>query len=347
MTSKELKTNPPPEEIDPFRKRTASDFTFGEPIGDGSYSTVVHAVEKDSGREFAIKILDKRHILKNDKVKYVHVEKDVLNLLNGHQFVVRLYYTFQDQSSLYFVLDYAKNGDMLELIRKYGSFDIPTTRFFVAEVIVALEYIHGRNVIHRDLKPENILVGEDMHIMLTDFGTAKVLNVPEGPSDSGTEKNDKKKANSFVGTAEYVSPELLSDKLASKASDFWALGALTYQMLCGRPPFQGKTDYMIFQKIINMEYSFPDDFPLIAKDLVSRLLKPDPDARLGVDSPEGGGFQALQAHPFFEGIDWQNLGKETPPTIRTGLVPPTKAKTLDATPFIDRLNEMIDDRGRF
>ncbi|KXS17945.1 Pkinase-domain-containing protein [Gonapodya prolifera JEL478] len=330
-------------ELDPLRRRTANDFTFGDSIGDGSYSTVVHAIEKDSGRDFAIKILDKRHILKHDKAKYVHVEKDVLNHLNGHQFVVRLYYTFQDQASLYFVLEYAKTGDMLELIKKYGSFDLATTRFYVAEIVLALEYIHGKNVIHRDLKPENVLLGEDMHIMLTDFGTAKLLPVVGSQDEGQGGTQGQNKRNSFVGTAEYVSPELLSDKVASKASDFWALGCMTYQMLCGRPPFQGKTDYMIFQNILKVDYTYPDNFPPVAQEFVSALIRLNPASRLGVDSEEGGGYTALKGHAFFEGMDWENVGKQSPPTITSGLSPPVKVVPIDATDFVNRLNDMISN----
>lgn len=288
------------------KKRAPHDFDFFETIGEGSYSTVTHAREKSTGKEFAIKILNKKHIIKEKKVKYVNVEKAVLNKIHNHPLIVRLYYTFQDSYSLYFVLDLAKKGDLLGYIRKMGSFNLECTKFYIAEIVTALEYLHRKNIIHRDLKPENILITEEMHIKLTDFGTAKII---ENEEDNG-------RANSFVGTAEYVSPELLNDKATCKSSDFWALGCIIYQLLAGRPPFKGNNEYQTFQKIIKMEYTLPDEIPDVAKDLIKKLLVENPDHRIGADTPEGGGYEALKSHPFFEGIIWKDIHLQTPPELK-------------------------------
>lgn len=136
-----------------LRKRVPSDFVFGKILGEGSYSTVVLAREKATQQFFAIKVLNKRHIIKEKKIKYVNVEKDVLNKLN-HPFIIKLYYTFQDQDSLYFALELAKHGDLLRYIRKLGHFDIPASKFYIAELILAVEHMHSKGVLHRDLKPE-------------------------------------------------------------------------------------------------------------------------------------------------------------------------------------------------
>ncbi|ORX60074.1 kinase-like protein [Piromyces finnis] len=288
------------------KKRTPQDFDFFETIGEGSYSSVTHAREKSTGKEFAIKILNKKHIIKEKKVKYVNVEKSVLNKIHNHPLIVRLFYTFQDSYSLYFVLDLAKNGDLLGYIRKMGSFDLECTKFYVAEIVTALEYLHKKNIIHRDLKPENILITENMHIKLTDFGTAKII---ENDVDNG-------RANSFVGTAEYVSPELLNDKATCKSSDFWALGCIIYQLLAGRPPFKASNEYQTFQKIIKLEYELPDEIPDVAKDLIKKLLVEDPNHRIGSDTEEGGGYETLKSHPFFEGIEWKDIHLQTPPELK-------------------------------
>ncbi|XP_062914811.1 3-phosphoinositide-dependent protein kinase 1-like isoform X2 [Mobula hypostoma] len=284
------------------RKKRPEDFKFGKILGEGSFSTVVLAREQTTGKEYAIKILEKRHIIKENKVPYVTRERDIMSRLD-HPFFVKLYFTFQDEEKLYFGLSYAKNGELLKYIRKQGSFDENCTRFYSAEIVSALEYLHEIGIIHRDLKPENILLSEDMHIRITDFGTAKVLS-----SD-----NTQARANSFVGTAQYVSPELLTEKSACKSSDLWALGCIIYQLVAGLPPFRAGNEYLIFQKIIKLEYEFPEKFFPKAKDLVQKLLVSEHTKRLGCE--EMGGYGLLKAHTFFEPIAWENLHLQTPPKL--------------------------------
>uniref|UniRef100_A0A8C7XZW6 3-phosphoinositide-dependent protein kinase 1 n=1 Tax=Oryzias sinensis TaxID=183150 RepID=A0A8C7XZW6_9TELE len=284
------------------RKKKPEDFKFGKILGEGSFSTVVLAREHATGKEFAIKILEKRHIMKENKVQYVKRERDLMSSLD-HPFFVKLYFTFQDDEKLYFGLSYAKNGELLKYIRKIGSFDETCTRFYSAEIVSALEYLHIKGIIHRDLKPENILLSEDMHIQITDFGTAKQLS-----SDS-----KQARANSFVGTAQYVSPELLTEKSACKSSDLWALGCIIYQLVAGLPPFRAGNEYLIFQKIIKLEYEFPEKFFPKAKDLVEQLLSLDPSKRIGCE--EMGGYEPLKQHPFFDTISWCDLHLQTPPKL--------------------------------
>ena len=306
-----------------YVKKGVKDFHFGRTLGEGSYSTVMLATDRQTLKEYAIKVLDKRHIIKEKKVKYVNIEKDTLNRLTSHPGVVRLYYTFQDERSLYFVLDVASGGELLGVLKRMTTFDEECTRFYAAQILDTVEYMHSRGVIHRDLKPENVLLDDQMHIKITDFGTAKLLDasnrpransngfpLPGDPVD-GLEEN---RAVSFVGTAEYVSPELLVDKNACKASDLWAFGCIVYQLLAGRPPFKASNEYLTFQKIVQLEYTFPRGFPPVARDLIERLLVLDPARRLALDH--------IKNHEFFDGIKWgRGLWEQKAPRLKS-YVPP-------------------------
>uniref|UniRef100_K1QDU9 non-specific serine/threonine protein kinase n=1 Tax=Magallana gigas TaxID=29159 RepID=K1QDU9_MAGGI len=281
-------------------KKTPNDFIFGKVIGEGSYSTVYLAKEVDSNTEYAIKVLEKRHIMRERKTQYVMREKEVLMKLN-HPFFIRLFYTFQDTDRLYFVLSYARRGELLDYIHRLSSFDEPCTKWYTAEIVAALEYLHSKGIIHRDLKPENILLNDEMHIQITDFGSAKILKDVKGEEEAPVSG----RTTSFVGTAQYVSPEILTN--------LWALGCIVYQLMSGLPPFRGGHEYQIFQKITKLEYEFPDGFSVVAQDLVEKLLVLDPEQRLGCE--EMGGFEKLKSHPFYEGIDFEHIHEQKPPPL--------------------------------
>ncbi|KAG2187899.1 hypothetical protein INT44_000649, partial [Umbelopsis vinacea] len=359
--------------------RTINDFELMGTLGEGSYSTVLAAKDKKTGQSYAIKVLDKFHIIREKKQKYVNIEKLALIRMN-HPGIVSLYWTLQDRNSLCrilgdfleyreamklirtnsmssdYVITLAPHGELLTYIKKLGSFDLATTQFYAAEILSALEHVHSKKVIHRDVKPENILLDENMHIKLTDFGSAKLLDEDEAPISQAPPPNEdveegrrgRPKANSFVGTAEYVSPELLSARAASTASDFWALGCIIYQLLAGKPPFKGATDWLTFGKIQRLEYTFPGSFPVVAKDLVQKLLVLDPQVRLGSD--ETGGVEALKAHAFFEGVQWDQLFASEAPKLRPFLPKMDGMNEYDLTSennvFFQRQGHSFDDIAR-
>lgn len=147
---------------------------------------------------------------------------------------MKLFFTFQDESSLYFLLEYAPNGDFLSVMKKYGSLSEDCTRYYSAQIIDGIKYLHSKGIIHRDIKPENILLDKDMKVKITDFGTAKILE-PKNEDEDNPEFNLLTRSKSFVGTAEYVSPELLNDSYVDARCDIWAFGCMVFQMIAGKP----------------------------------------------------------------------------------------------------------------
>lgn len=247
-------------------------------------------------------------IFREKKEQYVKREREVLQMLNGVPGFVNLFCTFQDSKYLYFVMTYAKNGDLLPHIKKVGSFDIECSKFYAAELVIALENMHSKNIIHRDLKPENILLDAEMHILIADFGSSRIID------ENRDENYSRNRASSFVGTAQYVAPETLQCEKITKAADLWALGCIIYQMISGLPPFRAGSEYLIFKKILKRELIFPDGFHKAAKDLVQRLLQIEPDQRLGAQD-QNDLYESIRSHEFFDGITWDDIRSQVPPTI--------------------------------
>lgn len=321
-------------------KLTTGDFMFGQTLGEGAYARVVHAKLKEyPANQFAIKIMEKNHIKKENKVKYVMMEKAVLAKLN-HSFIMRLLYTFQDSSNLYMCMEMLPGGELLHYILKRrrekeaaGLFgeacDLAATQFYIGEIVEGIEYMHREKVIHRDMKPENVLLTASGHIKIGDFGTAMVikekgsrsrmknLSVSHvvGDAEPAEAEEEDEDRGSFVGTAEYVSPEILQDMEVTPAADMWAIGCIVYQMLYGKPAFRGESEYLTFQNIItHCDASQPLVFPACislhptAASLISQLLQAEASARYGAEvaaeADVESGFRSITKHPFFDGISF-------------------------------------------
>lgn len=283
------------------------DFEWGPQIGEGAYSQVVLATLKPNTK-CAIKIIEKQRIKDLKKEKTIRNERDVLLLLD-HPNVIKLICTFHDEEFYYFALEFAPGGDLHGLLK--GGPIPDAAQFYAAEIVLGLEHMHKKHVIHRDMKPENVLLSDTMHAKITDFGTAKVIGT-EGADDELRAANARK--GTFCGTAEYVSPEILSDQPATIACDLWALGCILFQMISGEFPFKAPSQYLIFQRIKNRTIEWPDSISPVAKDLIDKLMQIAPEDRIGANGPDG--FMKLKAHPYFKGIDWININSQTPPIAK-------------------------------
>eukprot|EP00541_Cyclophora_tenuis_P019054 CAMPEP_0116579464 /NCGR_PEP_ID=MMETSP0397-20121206/22265_1 /TAXON_ID=216820 /ORGANISM="Cyclophora tenuis, Strain ECT3854" /LENGTH=275 /DNA_ID=CAMNT_0004108945 /DNA_START=101 /DNA_END=928 /DNA_ORIENTATION=+ len=208
---------------------------------------------------------------------------------------------FQSKDKLYFVLDYCAGGELFFHLGRLGKFPEYQSRFYAAEIILAISYVHSLDIIYRDLKPENVLLDARGHVRLTDFGLSK-----EGISSSSSG------ANSFCGTPEYLAPEILNRQGHGRAVDWWSLGALLYEMLTGLPPFYCQDREKLFEKIRKSELHYPASLTKPAKSLLRGLLTRDPNKRLGSGHTDA---EEIKSHEFFSDIDWEKLAKGdiTPP----------------------------------
>ncbi|XP_028780405.1 3-phosphoinositide-dependent protein kinase 2 isoform X2 [Neltuma alba] len=323
----------------PQENFTIQDFELGKIYGVGSYSKVVRAKKKDTGVVYALKIMDKKFITKENKTAYVKLERIVLDQLD-HPGIVRLFFTFQDTFSIYMALESCEGGELFDQITRKGRLSEDEARFYAAEVVDALEYIHSLGLIHRDIKPENLLLTAEGHIKIADFGSVKPMQDSRITVLPNAAASDDK-ACTFVGTAAYVPPEVLNSSPATFGNDLWALGCTLYQMLSGTSPFKDASEWLIFQRIIARDLRFPDYFSEQAIDLIDRLLDLNPMRRPGA-GPDG--YGVLKMHPFFKGVNWKNIRDQSPPKLAPeagdGSTKPdgnTSAATSDGTAHVTRL----------
>jgi tRNA A-37 threonylcarbamoyl transferase component Bud32 len=252
------------------RSLKIEDFELLKVVGKGSFGKVMQVMKKDTQRIYALKTIRKQHIISRSEVTHTLAERSVLAQINN-PFIVPLKFSFQSPEKLYLVLAFVNGGELFHHLQKEQRFDINRSRFYAAELLCALECLHGFGVIYRDLKPENILVDYVGHIALCDFGLCKL------------DMKDEDKTNTFCGTPEYLAPELLHGQGYTKAVDWWTLGVLLYEMLTGLPPFYDENTNEMYRKILAEPLHFPgpDVVPPAARDLLTRLLDRDATRRLG------------------------------------------------------------------
>ncbi|KRY15316.1 cAMP-dependent protein kinase catalytic subunit, partial [Trichinella patagoniensis] len=254
-------------------------------VGTGSYGRVYLARQRDSGKFYALKVMSFRKIVRSKQQNHVLSERKVLEKLNT-PFAVKLHWAYHDAKCLYMLLDYVPGGELLSHIRFRKQFSNDVARFYAAEIVVALEYLHERGIVYRDLKPENVLIDRHGHIKLTDFGFAKLLT---------------DRTWTMCGTPEYLAPEIVTGKGYNQAVDWWSLGILIYEMLSGKTPFEAPTAIELYQNIVYGDFKFTRQFERGARDIIRKFLRVEKSKRLG-NTKEG--ILAVKNHRWFVSVNW-------------------------------------------
>ncbi|CAD6996390.1 RAC serine/threonine-protein kinase [Ceratitis capitata] len=296
------------------KKVTLENFEFLKVLGKGTFGKVILCREKATAKLYAIKILKKEVIIQKDEIAHTITESRVLQTTN-HPFLISLKYSFQTNDRLCFVMQYVNGGELFFHLSRERLFSESRTRFYGAEIISALGYLHSQGIIYRDLKLENLLLDKDGHIKIADFGLCK-----EDITYGRTTKT-------FCGTPEYLAPEVLEDNDYGHAVDWWGTGVVMYEMICGRLPFFNQDHDVLFTLILMEEVRFPRTISDEARSLLAGLLAKDPRQRLGGGQDD---VKEIQAHPFFASINWTDLvNKRITPPFKPQVVSDTDTRYFD------------------
>ena len=329
------------------KKMTIREFDPLTIIGRGAFGEVRICRQKENGDIVAIKKMRKEDMLNKNQLMHVRTEKEILK--NNNPWIVKLKYSFQDDYFLYLVMDFLPGGDLMNLLMKKDILTEEEARFYTAEMILAVDSVHKLNCIHRDLKPDNILIDKRGHIQLSDFGLSKLsdntffpISIKDAPNDNikkekktiyNLENNQEKNLNninenknskklkkrnrlmaySTVGTPDYIAPEVFGQDGYGEEADWWSIGVMFFEMVVGYPPFFSENPSDTCKKIVKWKQYFqiPDDANLSyeAKSLIKRMVASH-ENRLGVN-----GVDEITKHPFFKGVDWDNIRNTRAPFI--------------------------------
>ncbi|XP_054281549.1 microtubule-associated serine/threonine-protein kinase 3-like isoform X2 [Macrosteles quadrilineatus] len=285
-----------------------SDFDIVKLISNGAYGAVYLVRHKESRQRFAMKKIIKNNLMLRNQIEQVFAERDIMSFTDN-PFVVSMYCSFETKKHLCLVMEYVEGGDCAALLKTIGPLPPDMARFYFAETVLAVEYLHSYGIVHRDLKPDNLLITALGHIKLTDFGLSKMglmslaTNLYEVYVDRDTRQFSDKQV---FGTPEYIAPEVILRQGYGKPVDWWSMGVILYEFLIGCVPFFGETPEELFAHTVNDDIEWPseDDWPIQpeAKDIITALLHQNARDRLGT-----GGPHQVKDHPYFNGVDWNSL----------------------------------------
>ncbi|ETV90376.1 AGC/PKA protein kinase [Aphanomyces invadans] len=270
-------------------------------LGTGTFGRVKLVKHKLTGKPYAMKVMQKTQVVAYKQQINILNEKNLLAMCN-HPFILKLFQTFKDQQCLYLLMEFVQGGELFAYLhnteRPGGRLPNDHARFYASHVILALEYLHDRNIVYRDLKPENLLIDQEGYIKVVDFGFAKVC---------------ADRTYTLCGTPEYLAPELVLGKGHNKGVDYWAYGVLIFEMMVGCSPFVGNNpsdQIQICRNIVKEPLRFPSWIPGACKDIVTKLLDRDVSKRMGCNH---GGTHAIRTHPWFHGVEWDKIVKKREP----------------------------------
>lgn len=315
------------------------DFEILKPITRGGFGGVYLARKRATNDLYAIKALNRKEMKRRGELKAILAERNILATVYSEH-VVKMYFAMASKRYLFLVMEYMPGGDCFTLLRKFGRFDENVAKFYIAEVVLALEDIHRQGIIHRDLKPDNILIGANGHVKLADFGLSAVGLINKQARDgeeeasSGVGSSEGSQDGKVVtegqvkGTPHYIAPEILLGLPHDSGVDWWALGVMLFEFCNGYPPFDGDTVQDIFSEIFSGNIRWPsaenDEMSPTCHGLIARLLENDPEKRLN-------NAVRVKAHPFFADVDWLSLPSEEAPYV------PQPTSDIDTSAFDERV----------
>ncbi|KAF0749068.1 atypical protein kinase C-like, partial [Aphis craccivora] len=272
------------------------DFELIRTIGRGSFAKVLMVELKKNHQIYAMKVINKKLITITEDNNSVQTEKYVFETGSNYPFLVSLHSSFQTDSRLFFVMEFVRGGDLMNLMQKRKRLPEEHARFYVAEIGLALNFLHTKGIIYRDLKLENVVLDHEGHIKLTDYGMCK----------QGIKPGDT--TSTFCGTPHYMAPEIIKEEAYGFSVDWWALGVLLYEMLVGKCPFyeaSNLAEERIFEAILENPLHIPRSLSVETASVLKGFLNKNPIDRLGCN--EYTGFHDVKTHPFFKSIDFEML----------------------------------------